>query len=140
MKLMKHVHHLGNVGTLTSEFLGDLGNITGFQLHQANASIFKESSLDMIPLCSEYGSEKLQTRCWELFQPVNTDHGICHSFNALSPRSIFSNDVYPNEFEKAFGNCSNDVYTLLKGLKSNAGLTFYLDKQSFMRGDNLYSK
>ena len=131
---------MGTAGSYGKDFLQSFGERTEFLPIANDSLVFRNSKLAMIPLCTELGTEGLSRRCERLFRPAFTDNGVCLAFNAISPANFLADSNYRDSFRSIFGNDSRSTRDALKGNPSDGGISFYLDRQSFLRGDNLYSK
>ena len=86
-----------------------------------------------IPLC-KYNDTGKAVDC-ELFHPVLTDSGICHSFNPTSSLDMLHQSYFKDSFKEAFKSDFIKDSTIFNGTKEgeNHGLTFYLLDTSFRR-------
>ena len=69
----------------------------------------------------------------ELFSPMPTDSGICHTFNGLALEKILKPSIWRNSFNKSFGGSKNEQPLKSVGVDIEDGLVFSLDTlQHFM--------
>ena len=95
----------------------------------------------IVYLLSKVYSEKiflfteLEDHNCNLFQPVITDHGICHSFNPTPSHNILRKSYYSESFKEAFKDDLILNYTLHKATGSGQkhSLNFILMGNNFQR-------
>ena len=87
----------------------------------------------MIPYCSlsvakdVNGEDPLNPEC-QLFNPVISDLGLCHSFNAKRPKDMLSPSYFADSFDRAFSSDYSVTTSTWNGTGSGEdhSLTFYL--------------
>ena len=113
----------------------------------------KSTQLDsktMIPMCffENFVEEDYKRRFDEdscnYFQPVFTDLGMCHAFNAQTIIDLLTDSYYKESFFEAFQHDLNPNETIHKGKKSGHSFNFYLMGNHGIRisshGKGLYGK
>ena len=90
-----------------------------------------KDSNSMLPYCSLAALSKedihYRPEC-NLFDPVITDLGICHSFNALNSKDMLIPSYYADSFVNAFGSDVSETSNIWRSVGSGKdhSLTFYL--------------
>ena len=107
-------------------------------------------SRTMIPMCffENFLEEESKRRFTEdscnYFQPVFTDLGMCHAFNAKSVTALLLDSYYKESFFEAFKHDLNPYETMHHGTKSGHSFNFYLMGHHGIRitshGKGLYGK
>ena len=107
-------------------------------------------SRTMIPMCffENFLEEESKRRFTEdscnYFQPVFTDLGMCHAFNAKSVTDLLLDSYYKESFFEAFKHDLNPNETMHQGTKSGHSFNFYLMGNHGIRitshGKGLYGK
>ena len=63
----------------------------------------------------------------DLFTPMPTDNGICHTFNGLELKKIFKPTNWVNSFGKSFGEKRSEEPLKSEGIDLDEGFVFTLD-------------
>ena len=83
------------------------------------------------------GGWELGIRTCNLFKPVLTDSGICHSFNAKNMASLLKPSLFKTAFTEAYksdlGDPANNFIHMGAGPGRTFRLIFYLDNNEFFR-------
>ena len=155
LTLMKHAYHLGSVQSITGDFIPFLNNSHNDRFEspfvsekemKSDGLEQQEDRLAMIPICSFTGKEKKETfqgrdgtNDCQLFQPIWTDKGVCQSFNSIAPEKMLADSEFKSLFKDVFERKNFIGNSLEPGISGgdNQGISFYLDRQSFLHGDEV---
>ena len=82
--------------------------------------------LRLIPSCRDADNKEPSQNC-NMFKPMLTANGICHSYNSISAASLYQDSEYSNIFDYVYNVQANTTTKKALGDGSRFGLTMYLD-------------
>ena len=129
MKIMRFASRRGNSGFTLKSILPNPTDKLFYPLKD-ETSKRKVDKNSLLPWCIlENDEEKYnffdRSSC-ELFQPVFTDVGMCHSFNPTPVADMLKPSYYSQSFIEAYGEDLLPNEKLHMGIKSGKALDFYL--------------
>ena len=145
MKVMRIANRRGKPNLNLTDLLEDLMNSTDYNsiFHGNGESESKFDPNSMIPWCEKKElddmdkhnvPEQLQTLNCDLFDPVVTDVGICHSFNAKPTADMLQDSYFKKNFETVYKtDLSKESIINGTGSGQEHALNFYLMDSDFRR-------
>ena len=136
MKVMRFANHRGRSSFDLESIIPNATNKLGYALENLFWSSGRTTKLDlttMIPTCYMENIDEntdmkqfFREKSCQLFQPVFTDLGMCHSFNPTPVLDLLKESYFTNSFYEAFKDDLMPNENLHMGTKSGDALHFYL--------------